>query len=53
MQICHFISAPHPFQTVSGMEDDGRQQNVEKHFGVEGHLKVRRDLKIFRSECAN
>lgn len=28
----------YPFQTVTSVEDDGRQQNVEKHFWIKGHL---------------
>lgn len=35
----------YPFQTVTRMKDNGRQQNVEKHFWVKGHLKTGRSFK--------
>lgn len=35
-----FFQLSYPFQTVTSMENDGRQQNVEKHFWIKGHLQT-------------
>lgn len=29
----------YPFQAVTSVEDDGREQNVEEDFGIKGHLR--------------